>query len=214
MALSKRASVFLQKSERHPYQLTEAAIRQTFIANDAPVFEPLIDFQQRYGGYVFYAGLAPIKFNLLKGQGGYPQSSNTAIIEFERSEFEVPAYFFDIAITDYQMQFFLDEQGIYYEDFEAKASSFGKTVEHLALWDEIRLREDYELIFRNRRLPINNIEKELELDLIVEASDQYTFWFGNEFVYMEQHQGLTTLISSKRYPHKDKLLALKSGPNG
>lgn len=213
MELSKRAFDFLQRSERHPYQLTEADIRQVFIANDAPVFEPLIDFQQRYGGYVFYAGLAPIKFGLLKGQGGYPQSSNTAIIEFERSEFEVPVYFFDCATTNYQMQFFLDEQGIYYEDFEATASSFDKTVEHLALWDEMNLQKDYELVFRNRRLPINNIEKELELDLIVEASDQYTLWFGNEFIYMKQHQGLTTLVSSKRYPHKDKLLALRNAPN-
>ena len=160
MTLSERASNFLQKSKREISILTEAEIRQAFFDNDAPVFEPLIDFQQTFGGYIFYAGLAPIKFSLLKGEGGYPNTSGTAIVEFEKSEFPSPNYFFDCATTNYQMQFFLDEQGIYYEDYEAKASNFGKTVEHLALWDEMRLREDFELIFRDRRLQISNIEKE------------------------------------------------------
>ena len=86
MSLSKRASDFLQKSERERYQLTGSEIRQIFTENGAPIFEPLVDFQQRFGGYIFYAGLAPITFSLLKGQGGYPTSSKTAIIEFEASE--------------------------------------------------------------------------------------------------------------------------------
>jgi hypothetical protein len=208
MTLSKRASDFLQKSKRETLLLTEKEIRQTFIDNDAPIFEPLVDFQQAFGGYIFDAGLAPIKFSLLKGEGGYPKYSNTATIEFEESEFSSPKYFFDCATTNYQMQFFLDEQGVYYEDYEAKASSFSKTVEHLALWDEMRIREDFELIFRNRHLQINNIEKELKLSLLTEASDQYTLWFCNEHFYVEQWKGLTTLIASKTYSEKEKLLAL------
>lgn len=208
MMLSKRASDFLNKSKREPLSLTEKEIRQTFIDNDAPIFEPLVDFQLAFGGYIFYAVLAPIKFSLLKGVGGYPKYSNTAIIEFEESEFSSPKFFFNCATTNYQMQFFLDEQGVYYEDYEVTASSFGKTVEHLALWDEMRMREDFELIFRDRQLQINNIENELKLNLIDEASDQYTVWFCNEHVYVKQWKGLTTLISSKTYSEKVKLLAL------
>jgi hypothetical protein len=207
MTLSTRATNFLLKSERDSYLLTEADIRQNFLFNEAPVFEPLIDFQLKYGGYIFYAGLVPIKFNLLKGQGGYPQSSNTAIIEFDRSETETPAYYFNCAISDYQMEFFLDEQGIYYEDYEAMASSFDKNIEHLALWDEVNVR-DYELVFRDERLKTPNIDKELGLDLIPEASDQYTLWFGNDLIYMKQWQGLITLFVSKQYPNKELLLAL------
>jgi hypothetical protein len=208
MALSKRASNFLQKSKRETSLLTEADIRQTFIANGAPIFEPLIGFQKAFGGYIFYAGLAPIKFSLLKGVGGYPRSSNTAIVEFEESEFASPKYFFDCATTDYQMWFHLDEQGIYYEDYEAKASCFDKVAEHLALWDEIRLRKDFELIFRDRQLQSNNIDKELKLDLLPEASDQFTLWFSNEHIYMQQWQGLTTLIVSKKYSEKNNLTEL------
>lgn len=208
MTLSKRASDFLQKSKRETLLLTEKEIRQTFIDNGAPIFEPLIDFQQSFGGYIFYAGLAPIKFSLLKGMGGYPTHSNTAIVEFEESEFSSPKYFFDCATTNYQMQFFLDEQGVYYEDYEGKASSFSKTVEHLALWDEMRSRDNFELIFQNRHLKIDNIEKELNLSLLTEASDQYTLWFSNEHVYVQQWKGLTTLVASKTYSEKEKLLAL------
>lgn len=208
MTLSKRASDFLRNSRRETLFLTEREIRQTFIDNGAPSFEPLVEFQQAFGGYIFYAGLEPIKFSLLKGVGGYPVYSNTAIVEFEESEFSSPKYFFDCATTNYQMQFFLDEQGVYYEDYEAKASSFSKTVEHLALWDEMRSLDNFELIFQNRQLKIDNIEKELNLNLLPEASDQYTSWFSNEHFYVEQWKGLTTLVASKTYSEKEKLLAL------
>jgi hypothetical protein len=208
MTLSKRASDFLQQSEKENLQLTDSEIREIFNYNNAPIFESLIEFQKKFGGFIFYAGLAPIKFSLIKGDGGYPKSSKTAIVEFEESESLSPKYFFDCATTLYQMQFFLDENGVYYEDYEAKASSFEKTVEHLALWQEMRNRTDFELLFRDRHLITNNVDKELKLDMIPEASDQYTLWFGNEHIYMQQWQGQTTLIVSKSYPDKPKLLAL------
>jgi hypothetical protein len=208
MTLSKRASDFLEKSERENPQLTDSEIREIFNNNNAPIFEPLIDFQKKFGGFIFYAGLAPIKFSLIKGDGGYPKSNKTAIVEFEESESSSPKYFFECATTLYQMQFFLDENGIYYEDYEAKASSFDKTVEHLALWDEIRNRKDFELLFRDRLLKIKNVDKELKLDFLSEASDQYTLWFSNEHIYMQQWQGQTTLVVSNNYPDKPKLLAL------
>jgi hypothetical protein len=199
MTLSKRASDFLHKSERENPQLTDSEIREIFNYNNAPVFEPLIDFQQKFGGFIFYAGLAPIKFSLVKGEGGYPKSSKTAIVEFEESESSSAKYFFDCATTLYQMQFFLDEKGVYYED---------KTVEHLALWEEIRNRKDFEFLFRDRILKTNNVDKELKLEFLSEASDQYTLWFSNEHIYMHQWQGQTTLIVSNSYPDKSKLLAL------
>ena len=196
------------KSERDNSQLTDAEIREIFAYNNAPVFDPLIDFQQNYGGFIFYAGLTPIKFSLLKGEGGYPKSGKTSIIEFEESRTSSPKYFFDYAATLYQMQFFLDENGVYYEDYEAKPSSFDKTVEHLSLWDEMRNRKDFELLFRDRVLSSNQLNKDLKLDLLAEASDQYTRWFRNEHIYMKQWKGLTTRIVSNSYPGKAELLAL------
>ena len=205
MNMSPRAQSFLLKSRRDAYPSTENDIRAAFLSNNAPIFQSLIDFQINYGGYIFYAGRAPIKFSLLKGEGGHPGSGGTAIIDFEESNVATPRYFFNCAATDYQMQFFLDEQGIYYEDYEAKASSFEKVIEHLALWDEMRGKEGYELIYRDKRLKINDVDRQLNLTLLPEASDQFTIWFKNEFMYMQQWQGLTTLIVSKDYPEKNKL---------
>lgn len=208
MTLSNRASEFLLKSKRENSQLTDSEIRKIFDYNNAPVFEPLIDFQQKFGGFIFYAGLAPISFSIVKGEGGYPKSTKTAIVKFEESESSSPKYFFDCATTLYQMQFFLDENGVYYEDYEAKASCFDKTVEHLALWEEMRNRKDFELLFRDRVLKTNQLDKELKLDLLPEASDKYTLWFSNEHIYMQQWQGQTTLFVSNSFPEKAKLLTL------
>jgi hypothetical protein len=208
MTLSTRALDFLRKSEREDSQLPASEIREIFNYNNAPIFEPLIEFQQKFGGFIFYAALAPIKFSLVKGEGGYPKSSKTAIVEFEESGSSSPKYFFDCATTLYQMQFFLDENGIYYEDYEAKASSFDKTVEHLALWDEVGNRKDFELLFRDRVLKTKNVDKELKLDFLSEASDEYTLWFSNKHIYMQQWQGQTTLFVSNSYPDKPKLMAL------
>jgi hypothetical protein len=209
MTLSKRAQDFLLKSKRDNYPSTEQDIRDAFIVNNAPFFEPLLRFQLDYGGYTFNAGLEPIKFTLLKGEGGYPRSSGTSIIEFEETDKAEPKYFFECAITNYQMQFLLDEHGVYYEDYEAKASSFEKAVEHLALWDEMRGRETYEIIYREKNLKTNDIDKYLDLALLPEASDQFTLWFKNEFIYIQQWKGLTTLIVSKHYPEKSKLMSLQ-----
>jgi len=210
MPLSNRAKAFLQKSKRDNLSITEQDIRKAFINNKALIFESLIHFQLTFGGYIFYAGLEPIKFSLLKSAGGYPKSTNTCVIEFEKSDLPSPKYFFDCTSTNYQMQFFLDENGAYYEDYEAKASSFEKLIEHLALWDEISRQKAYKILFRNKSLKTESVDKLLNLAFLPEASDQYTLWFKNEFIYMEQWQGLTTLIASEKFPDKNLLLTLES----
>ena len=205
MELSKRALDFLQQSEREMSKLTEQDILDAFSANDAPIFKPLIDFQLKYGGYIFYAGLAPIKFSLLQGQGGFPNQTKTSIIQFEETDTISPKYQFVCAMTNYQMQFTLDEQGIYYEDYQPKSSSFDKVIEGLALWKEVELKTGYDIVFRAHQVLTQNLDKELNLNIVPEASDQFTLWFQNEFIYMKQYQGLTTLIVSEEYPEKNNL---------
>jgi len=208
MSVSKRALEFLKYSKREGPTLTSKKIVEIFEANSAPVFESLIEFQTKYGGYIFYAGLAPINFSLLKGLGGYPESNYSALVEFEENYSSGPKYYFDCATTDYQMQFFLDEQGLYYEDYEVQASCFDKIVEHLAIWDEIQRMSKFEILFKDKKIDISNIDSVLKLEIIPEASDQYTLWFRNEHIYMQQKQGLTTIVVSNIYPDKLKLLML------
>lgn len=208
MNLSNRATAFLRKSERESVSISLDKIKEIFESNSAPLSEPLLEFQVKYGGFIFYAGLAPIKFSLLKGLGGYPESNYSAVVEFEETRLSSPKYFFDCATTDYQMQYFLDEKGVYYEDYEAKATSFDKLVENLAIWEEISSHKKYELLFRDKAIDYPNIDSILKLDLLEEASDMFTQWYSNEYIYLRQRKGLTTLVVSDNYPDKLKLLML------
>lgn len=208
MQLSERANAFLRKSNRDIISLSEDEIRSFFIVNEAPIFEPLVKFQYNYGGYVFNAGLEPIKFSLLKGLGGWPKKNRTCTIEFEQSEEEYPKFYFDCASTNYQMQFFLDENGIYYKDFEPKASNFEKLIEHLALWDEIGKNDELEVIFRDKKLKSEAIENLINVSLLPEASDQFTKWYTNGSMYVQKTDGKTTIIATKQHPQKTELLLL------
>jgi hypothetical protein len=204
MALSNRAIRFLEGSEREITNVSEDVIRRIFDENNVPVFKSLIDFQLNYSGYIFYAGHVPVRFTLLHGAGGYPESNYTAEIEFEINEDGAPRYYFACAGTDYQMQFLLDEDGLYYEDYIVVASSFEKFMEHAALWKEMRDR-DFERVFERRQLDEQKLIRALSLDLIAEASDEYTQWYQNEFIYMTHWNGHTTLVASKDYPERGRL---------
>ncbi|MCG2613723.1 hypothetical protein LZZ85_05505 [Terrimonas sp. NA20] len=209
MSLSNRATRLLENSEREHVSVSEPVIRRIFDQNNAPVFEALLQFQMKYGGYTFYAGLAPIRFTLLHGGGGYPESNYTAEIYFQAGNVGNPQYYFECAQTKYQMQFFLDEEGQYYEDYEVKASSFEKVIEHLALRKEIAGRDTFERFFNSEKLSVQKPEEVLGLTLIAEASDEYSQWYQNEFIYMEKWNGCTSLFVSKHYPDKEKLAELK-----
>lgn len=50
MALSKRAEAWFSKQEKNDLELTEQQIRNFFKLSNAPAFDPLIEFQQRFGG--------------------------------------------------------------------------------------------------------------------------------------------------------------------
>ncbi len=203
MALSNRAILFLEKSEREITAVSESVLRRIFDENNVPVFEPLIRFQVDYGGYIFYAGMAPVRFTLLHGAGGYPESNFTAEIEFEDNYDGNPRYYFVCTSTEYPMPFFLDEEGKFYENYQVKASCFEKNIEHLAIWEEMDARK-YELIFRHRQLDVQKLTGSLSLELIPEASDEYTQWYRNEFVYVGQWNGFTTLTASTDCPDKGK----------
>jgi hypothetical protein len=202
---SSRAKIFLSNQERLSSTIIREDIIESFVANDAPVFEPLIEFQQKYSGYKFMAGLVPIHFGILQGDGGYPGRTGTAIVEFELSETDTSKYQFVCATSEYQMTFTLDEFGRYYEDYEIVASSFDKTIEHLAIWDELNKKEGFKIMLQNQKIDIQQLDKKLGLTTMSEASDEYTLWFTNDSIYLTQCNGLTTIITSDDF---DKIKTL------
>lgn len=203
--LSIRAKNFLQKHERFLTTTNRDAIIELFKINNAPVFEPLIEFQQKYSGYEFMAGLEPVYFTLLHGDGGDPRTS-TAGIDFYKSGLDSCKYLFVCAQTEYQMNFTLDENGRYYEDGEIIASDFGKTIEHLALWDEFKKKENFKIFTRDQRLNIQKLNEKLGLSIVPEASDEYTCWFKNDLTYMYEQNSLTTIITTEKFEDLQKII--------
>lgn len=204
-SLSYRAKKFLEKHKRYLTTTNRDDIIESFRINKAPVFEPLIHFQQDYSGYEFMAGLEPVYFTLLHGDGGYPRT-NTAEIKYYESSHDSAKYQYICAQTEYQMTFTLDEYGRYYEDGEIIASNFTKAIEHMTLWDELRQNENFKVLIRDQPLKTQHIEQKLGLNILPDASDAYSLWFKNDAIYLYQHNGLTTIITSDQFERVQKLL--------
>ncbi|MBA3681708.1 MAG: hypothetical protein H0W73_11175 [Bacteroidetes bacterium] len=189
--LSERARTFLNKQTRVSSTTDRQKVIECFNDNDIPCYEPLIRFQEEYSGYCFSAGTEPIFFGLLQGDSGsYP---NTAFIE---EQIIRNTTHFKCATSEYQMTFTLDKFGNYYEDYEIVATSFDKTIEDLALWDEIRNSDNFKILIRDQKLEVEKINEILDLVIISEASDIYTSWFKNEFIYMIQKSNMITIITN------------------
>ncbi len=203
--LSERAKRFLAGVERLSSTVDREQIIESFLNNDAPVFEPLIEFQQKYSGYKFLAGLEIIHCGILQGDGGYPVRSGTAIVEFSVSYPGTSNYEFVCATADCQPIFTLDEYGRFYENGEIIASSFDKKMEHLAIWDELEVKEDFRIVLHEQALGIQELDMKLDLTMIREASDQYTLWFKNDSIYLKQCSGRSTIVTSENF---DKIKAL------
>ncbi len=206
--LSIKAKNFLANQERFSSTIIREEIIESFVNNDAPIFEPLIEFQQKYSGYQFMVGLEPINFGLLQGDGGYPVRTGTAIVDFSSSKTDKSNYQFVCATSQMQIDFTLDEHGRYFEHNEIVASSFDKTIEHLAIWDEMEKIGGFKIFLQNQKLTIPALDKKLSLTIIPEASDEYTLWFKNDFTYLTQCNGRTTIITSENFDKIERLLAL------
>ncbi len=204
--LSHRAKRFLENQQRYPSTVNRKEIIESFLDNEAPIFEPLIKFQEKYSGYKFLAGVVPIHFGLLQGDGGYPARTGTAIVEFRSSETRGANYQFVCATSEFPMDFTLDENGCYYEDNTIVASCFEKTIEHLAIWNELSEKSEFKTVLQNQKVDIHDLDKRLGLTIIPEASDAYTLWFTNDITYLTQCGGRTTIISSGNFENINAIL--------
>jgi hypothetical protein len=184
MAFSQRAQRLLEQGRRRPCPIERDHILAALQQVELPVFEPIVAFQQRFGGIAYHVKGTQhsIYFNLFHKYAPLPDIS---VITDERQR-----YFFECAEHSVApVCFYLGEEGTMYVDdcFAAPvaiASSVEKYIESDALVNELS-----ELHFTcwsplgtiaagenesNQRLAL------LELPVIEEASDPYTTWWGND----------------------------------
>jgi hypothetical protein len=175
-AMSSVALEYLRRCEWRPAIRDRAAIVAALEREGLPVFEPVVCFQQRYGGLVQYAILEPIYFGLIHHRPRGSIDPDTIVANEDEG-----AWYFQCADTRYQMDFELDQDGTYFEA-GAHASSFDKFIEDAAQLNKlasdkswVRLSEDETL-----RLDSPDMPTRLGLTRIEAASDCYTTWWRSD----------------------------------
>lgn len=113
-ALSVKAKNFLAGRERFATTISREDILKVFAQDNVPIYEPLIDFQQNYSGYDLSINSdIPFVFNLLRGEGGYPQITETTYIGYTGNDQKnLSRYYFSIYSCE-MMGYVLDENGVY-----------------------------------------------------------------------------------------------------
>ncbi len=137
MALSARATAFLKTQERRNSIRDERRILEALDRAQLPIFEPVIDFQQQYGGCTFYAIYEPMVYGILHPKPRSVEANNISGF----SDDDGITYLFECVDTLYQMSFHIDGDGTYYENFRAVAPSMDKHVEDLALRNELDMQQ-------------------------------------------------------------------------
>jgi hypothetical protein len=179
MELSQKAISWLRSQERVPAITDRQRIIGAIQRADAPVFEPVLQFQKNYGGLVLYAGDEPLAFGILHLTTRTYWQPETVGARFEHD-----IWYFECCNTCYQMEFSIDQNGCYLEDGDPIASSFDKFIEWMAMGRElisVGWRIAYDSRFKSNELAESLIQHH-GLCPIPEASDKYSeWWLGDNF---------------------------------
>lgn len=173
MELSDRARAMLARSTRFPCPTSRDDIVHLIEQEQLPIFDTIVDFQQRFGGIEYRVGRNKDGFLL-----GILPTWHDGINGFE----EQGRYFFECAQhSSAQLRFFMDQDGVFYVDDFPLASTIETYIESDAIGDEMIRQggwrsKDLGEVARNDR----RIDARISLPVIPEASDAYLIWWGDE----------------------------------
>lgn len=182
MTLSRRAQRMLQQGTSPARMMERAAIVAALEQAGLPVFEPIVAFQQQFGGITYR----------VKGQRG---KYSLGLFRPDISGFTPDGrhyYFNCFTHGTAQFGFYLREDGVMYVDerFSAPvaiASSIEKFLESEAMVNEL-----VDLHFTCWS-PLGEVARDdtslkmhLDLPVIAQASDAYTTWWGNAHIRVVQ----------------------------
>ncbi len=119
--LSEKAFNYLNNLPRN-LALTRSQILETFEANQIYPYEPLIHFQENYGGYEYFGS----QFSIIHG-GGYPFNSKIATIE--EDHYGNRLCFLLIVDEMAPVRYYLDENGKFYNTGTLLYNSFEEAIE-------------------------------------------------------------------------------------
>lgn len=181
--LSVRCNHYLETLNRVPQTFSRAQIEDAILKEHAPIFDAVVEFQLKFGGYVQMHGLNRFEWGLIHA---IPQPCSDFAPNRVSYEQEDNEHHFTCCNCHDSDHWSIDSSGTLYWCYEPVASSFTHTIERDAVdWELARL-------FKSRRqikfhLPLSevipNLRKCLRPGVITEASDAYETLFLHQGVY-------------------------------
>jgi hypothetical protein len=202
LMVSERAKQYLATLEREPAIIDEEQVIAAMERAKLPVFEPVVQFQIDYGGYIEWYGFNDFHWGILHHKPE-PESFLTANeIAFDSEDGE---YFITCADCHLSDHWTLDSKGSLYWCGYFKASSFDLKIERDAfvaslgmLGKRSRLQFDAEA-----KEVIEILTPRLHENLIAEASDNYQALYLKDNLYVAvdfKHGDLMAFLFGEETP--------------
>ncbi|MCR9254393.1 MAG: hypothetical protein NXI20_28525 [bacterium] len=200
---SQRAEAFLKKQplRRDDAIRNQAEIEEIFSKNNLQISQPLLDFQTKHGGLTIKLGMNPLCFGIIH----LHTTSEGRIFQpfYHKPEEPDEIPLFQCADTTLQVEFSMDLQGRFYEDFELVSNSFEGFVEDQAMFNTIGkiegIREVYHRRLQDVEIDISAIKKQLNLDPLPDYPDDLIKWFSNGTMYVRSSTQCIKVYSGSEF---------------
>lgn len=164
--LSQLGFDYLKRHKRQ-FKMARADVVDVLQRSGVPLFEPVIDFQLRFGGCRIAEDFV---FGLF-----YPDSDGQKPVSPQTEEWDGETRFVCSVRNSVQMWLHINEHGTYFEDRVPHAESVENLIAHYAWVDRTLTRENWTHISQDR-LTTKRYEgflDESQLAVVPEASDAY-----------------------------------------
>lgn len=194
MALSHRAKRMLERGTRYPHPGDRVTIVACLEREGWPVFEPVVEFEERFGGveyHIYGDGREGLRLGLVlpmwNAATGTSETGTSGWVENGRYYFEC-AHPFVACPCELQ----IDQDGALCADFQPIASTVERHVESDAVLDELGYEQDrwLWLLFGVKRARDRQVDENLQrlgLSLVPEATDAYTTWWRDDGLRVHRH---------------------------
>ena len=123
----------------------------------------MIRFQQKYGGFTYYAGLEPIVFGILHiGPCRGDFLGNEGELSIEEPNENIKENHYVCADTLYQESFTITENGDYYEGHSLMCRLFETQIETFSMYDLINRDNAYNAVYSYREPDAADTAEEFE----------------------------------------------------
>lgn len=185
--LSPTATRYLRSLERRRRHADRLEIEAAIRATGAPVTEVVVETQRRFGGYVFYDGLAPMLFGIMHREEAGLEFARPDTVQARQ---DGDCWFFECFDTLVQVCFEIDLNGVFYEDRKPAAESIGHLVENFAALENLMRSGQWKGMHTPHAPDVEEVKRSGQVSLVRPGSDRYSkIWQGSGYVISERPAG-------------------------